>query len=807
MVLVFETIGSVQDFLKAVRKIDGLDWLTEVALEDLDPDEDFFADAERNKKLRGSLYLVMSDEEALRNLLSLWNRWQKDPTRKFAKGFNAWRDLFSQLRNIRPWGVEDRLKETGILDDWRERLEAGEEKIRTEIEIWFRRWSTTRQRQAERVARRIREAGGRVLGQCALEDIAYHGILVEIPAAVARTVLEELAEADVGLIRCDEIMFFRPMGQSVGWPIDDEPAGPPEVVPPPGAEPIRAPVAALLDGLPLEGHELLAGRLEIDDPDDWSEDIPAGWRIHGTAMASLILHGDLGEGEEPLQGSRLHVRPILKPKANWYQEPPPEEAPPEILLVDLVHQAVRRMMEGDGDVPATAPTIRIVNFSIGDPFQPFEGRMVSPLARLLDWLAWKYNLLFIVSAGNHKESFELSCPRGALEGLEDEKLRAEVLQALWSTRHLRRLLAPAEAINALTIGAEHRDGSGDVVLARRMDPLGPHDAPEKLPSPLSALGPGVRRSIKPETFFPGGRQLYREKLGNTHELATLEGAYSATRYPPGQRVATPGPEGDLARTRFVCGTSNAAALATRLAVGLHEKLPDLFEHFEGAEERPGRKHLAPLLKALLVHGARWGEGEYVLNDALSLTSRSERGRILGFGFPESHRVFECTQDRVTLVGWGEIVEGRARVYRIPLPPSLSGQKVWKRIVITLAWLSPVNPRDRRYRRAQLWFSPDTESHTSGVVLGAQRKEADHRDARRGTLQHEIFEGEEAVVFAEGEELVIKVNCREDAGGLEDSIPYGFMATIEVAPGLQASIYEEIREKVQARIRDRVGIRA
>jgi len=62
-----------------------------------------------------------------------------------------------------------------------------------------------------------------------------------------------------------------------------------------GPEPGRV-VAALFDGLPLAGHNFLAGRLEIDDPDDFSSKYGlAAEQRHGTAMASLILHGDLND--------------------------------------------------------------------------------------------------------------------------------------------------------------------------------------------------------------------------------------------------------------------------------------------------------------------------------------------------------------------------------------------------------------------------------------------------------------------------------------------------------------------------------
>jgi hypothetical protein len=56
---------------------------------------------------------------------------------------------------------------------------------------------------------------------------------------------------------------------------------------------LAPPVAALLDGFPVAKHAKLSGRLTIDDPDDFQAMYgQASERRHGTAMASIILHGD-----------------------------------------------------------------------------------------------------------------------------------------------------------------------------------------------------------------------------------------------------------------------------------------------------------------------------------------------------------------------------------------------------------------------------------------------------------------------------------------------------------------------------------
>ena len=123
-------------------------------------------------------------------------------------------------------------------------------------------------------------------------------------------------------------------------------------------------------------------------------------------MASLIVHGDMAAPEPPLSRP-LYVRPILRPDPRGWRDSD-ESVPEDALVVDLVHRAVRRLFDDDrGDgVGAIAPHVAVINLSIGIRDRPFE-QTLSPLARLLDWLAWRYSVLFVVSAGNHAGG--LSC--------------------------------------------------------------------------------------------------------------------------------------------------------------------------------------------------------------------------------------------------------------------------------------------------------------------------------------------------------------------------------------------------------------
>jgi len=121
---------------------------------------------------------------------------------------------------------------------------------------------------------------------------------------------------------------------------------------------------------------------------------------------------------------------------------------------------------------------------------------------------------------------------------------------------------------------------------------------------------------------------------------------------------------------------------------------------------------------------------------------------------------------------------------------------WRRLTITLGWLSEVNTRTRRHRMARLSFDPP------GQPLGVERTEAEYWVARAGTVQHEILEGDRAVAFAAGDALEINVDCRVDVGRLSAPVRYGLAATLEVAATVQADIQAEIQQQLQIRLRTR-----
>lgn len=812
-VLVLETIGSVEDFANAVKRIDGFEWMGEFEIDEIGPDQDFFDEKHPEKGLSGRLYMLMTNQGALDEMLSMWRRYtvQDDPKQKFDGGLTKFRDVFLRLKDIRRWDVKDRLLETGVIDAWKEDLAVdGDRLIRFEVELWFRNSESKREQSSSIITSLIQQLGGHVLAESRHDGIAYHGMLAELSANAIQTIVEN---SNTELVKCDSVMFFRPVGQMLaGEGLLEDEAVYSDLEE--HSLPDGVPVIAILDGLPLANHRLLNGRLIVDDPDNVENSYSANERVHGTSMASLIVHGDLNDGGRPL-GRPVYVRPIMRPIPNDFRAPRREQVPDDVLFVDLIHRSVRRLFEGDNLEGPIAPSVRIINLSIGDAYRPFLQSM-SPVARLVDWLSSQYGVLFVVSAGNQSGAIQLRISRTEFEFSDSPEKESIVVGSLYSDVRNRKILSPAESINGLTVGSIQYDSTQQVAVARRFNPF-----LQPLPSPVSAFGRGYRRAIKPDIVFPGGRVLYQEDFRSSRQdnYVIVPVEPSIRSMPPGNKTAIPARQsGSLDGIAYSCGTSNAAALISRAAGICYDSLQQIFA--DQASDVDTRAYEVPLLKAMLVHGCSWDEigdnlrsriensdfGREIRVRAESLYSRqadiskeigrqykSLLARWIGYGLPKVDRVLDCTDQRATLLGFGELSDDEAHVFRLPLPPSFSARSERRRLTVTLAWFSPISPSTQKYRTASLWFVVNNKG------LAPSRQNADWQAVMRGTVQHEVFEGQSAEPINDGDVIEIKVNCREDAGNIQRPVAYGLVVSLEVAEGVDIAVYNEIRTRIMPAI--------
>ena len=93
---------------------------------------------------------------------------------------------------------------------------------------------------------------GAIVDHRIVEEIGYDAALIDLPAVeIARLVERE----EIHLVVCDDIMFLRPQSSADVLEPGDETD--PETGIPDDAPTALPPIAALLDGMPVQNHTLL----------------------------------------------------------------------------------------------------------------------------------------------------------------------------------------------------------------------------------------------------------------------------------------------------------------------------------------------------------------------------------------------------------------------------------------------------------------------------------------------------------------------------------------------------------------------
>jgi len=790
--LVFELAQDVQAFYTAVKHLgDGIELIFD-APDDIAVNDDFYVidkDKETGEVVRredkhsfgGKVYCVLTNAGALREMLRLWELYIQDPQTQFPRGKTGLRNVFDCLIDIHEWSYKERIEETGVLDAWsRDLLDSELENVKCEIELFFRSSPAVRQQREEDLTERISTLGGMVLGRSVIAEISYHAILAELPRGAIDKVIKK--DTNISLLTAEQIMFFRPVGQVVK---SIESTDVTQSINIPYANNIQdEAIIALFDGLPQENHPFLNNRLIVDDPEDYESLYTVHARKHGTSMASLIALGDLSETVHQAT-HKIYVRPIMKPTQVLHSTI--EEVPNDVLLVDKIHEAVRRLYETDAGAVASTVTVKVINLSIGISYRQFD-RTMSPLARLLDWLSYKYHVLFIVSAGNHDIDINIGINFEDFAVLDMSKRDEKIIEFINDNAYKCRLLSPSESINALTIGATFDDGTTLADNPRFLLPCS-----DGMLSPISAIGKGINNSIKPDLIYPGGRNTIMENPRSPEGYKWRTSSLNE----PGTVSAAPFAPGDNMKVAYSFGTSNSAAMISHETFRCYDTLLEVFA--ESSRDIP-EEHIALLIKTMLVHGAEWGDLKGKIAQTLGFTNRSQYQdvihKFIGYGKPNIDRAIECAKKRITLISYGELNNEAAHLYDLPLPFDFSTERVSRRLTATLSYFTPIVASKQQYRSAHLWFAVENgKKH-----LLDKRVDASDKAVSRGSVQHEIFENDEIVVWGEDDGVQIKVNCRAAADErLTDAIPYALMVSFEINSDIDVDVYTKISELVKPRI--------
>jgi hypothetical protein len=786
-ILVLELATSVTNFANAARRV-GLTLLGEWDEDDVDAASLGFQVFNTKRVLKAQqqstahVYLTavnLGTVTEFRRLFTVWREEGAWPT-----GTTPWRDLFNCILDLRPWGPEDRLRDSGLQQDWQEAIDAGLTTVQFEAEFWFKPQSAdARQEVTARFRRILERVGGRVKHASVIDAIGFHGVLGELPVAAIGNV-ENLAQLE--FVRFDEILEFHRVTQAAE-PRTEEGADLPVPVEPTGTAD-GEPIIAMIDGVPMQNHPDLSGYLQVNDTDELEAQVPANERWHGSQMASLIVNGDLTEAVNKLKRPVV-VRPVLVSEASYRGIV--EKFPADRLAIDTFHRAVLDVV-ALAEQRSARERIHVINVSLGDRDRMFLRRM-SPWARLIDWLSFRHRVLFIVSAGNCTRPLRLAVSEPDLRSATPETLQTLALDAMYVDRRNRRLLAPGESINAITVGAARGEGSG--LGSQQYEPIVLAD----LAAIYSAFGNGFRNTLKPDLLAPGGRQSFRlPVMGGGDNSVSLEALGGSG--PPGLLAGAPGSIIHGPRRSHTRGTSAAAALTTRLAAQIFDALDEI----QGIENLSG-DHVSVVLKALIAHTANWGEAaekewEKLLtrHGITAAKMKDSIARFLGHGCIRPARALGCTDERVTAVGYADIGDGDGHIYEFPWPSALRARTDERRFTITLASLVPTTPHKFLYRGADIWAAKPGELTMVGLGSG----DRDSHAVQRGILQHISYSGKRASDFSDGATVRIQVNCRADSMMAEQvrNIPYALAVTLEVPEASGIKIYEQVQIAIRAQAR-------
>lgn len=763
--MVFEVRGAIQNFAVAAGKI-GIDLIDE---EELDEDSEDKAPV---------AYLLFPDVRAFDNMQSLWKRWLAGESLSPV----AWNEFFSLLRDLRPWGPDDRLskEDQSFLQEEIEGR-SDEDLVSLEIDLVFQKHEKAAQQRERSFLTDVQAAGGRKLNRSYIGDIAYHAVLIELPV---RSVREIAARSPSSVIGHSAVMHIRPQSVSSLLDVADTEQSLPSV----DGAPEKSPILGLLDGVPVARHPLLSDRVVVSDVFDLETGSEAAHRVHGTAMASLIVHGDRNRSESHLD-RKIHIVPVLA--WNGVEEGFPKGR----LIVDVIYEAVRSMREGKD---AEAPDVLIVNLSLGNSRRPFHGQM-SPWARVLDRLAWRYGVLFVVSAGNATKSFPLESFSRMLD-FEDADFNSRatgILVAVNERAAERRLFSPAETLNGLTVGSLNQDAVPDHqrrTVTRTVEPF----AGYTMSNPSSCLGPGFARSVKPDILMPGAREHLRAVGGAEGVLVQPMGPTRAF----GLKVAAPPTAENEAAEGFTNGTSAAAALASRTCHRIHDALEAAY-----GEAFTGLRHIqrAVLLKALVVHPAQWPKetAEFIKGN-LGPTGKGQTSkqkdnirRFLGYGALDADDAVACAADRATFWAVGVLGREQSALVDVPIPACIGGQARLHGLSATLAWFTPVQSGRRSYRAVRLNLLAPENIDT--LAIKPSKAQPDHNQIRRGTVLSRHWDGERPPLVSKDMTIRLIVQRELDQGApVDERVPFGLAVTLSM-PGVN-EIYEQVRQRLQLETR-------
>lgn len=535
--------------------------------------------------------------------------------------------------------------------------------------------------------------------------------------------------------------------------------------PSPPPPPDTAPSIAVLDSGLAAGHPLLASAVGDAQgylaPHRHPHDEPPRW--HGTFVSGVALYGDVSECLR--QGSFIPQLRLFSGKV--FEDDDNDQT---VFVEKAVDEAVRDLHLQYG--------CRVFNLSYGDLNKVYDGRHVRGLAYTLDRLSRELGVLFVVPTGNLQLGDLPDSPRTHYPAyLFDEN---------------SRLLDPAPALNALTVGglARHTAEREAQRYPEHIESL--HVAQENQPFPLSRRGPSINGAIKPDLVDHAGNLAILRHGGRVRH--TGMGVVSTC--------------GDFTNGRpfaEAIGTSYAAPQMAHRAARLLCTLPDA---------------TASLLRALLAAHARWPRAcEELLNPADNAEGKKRLLQLIGYGCVDEDALFRSVDQAVTLLAEDRIANNKCHFYELPIPDTFwSAGRRTREVTVALAYCPDIRTTRLDYRLSKLWYTLVKASSLDEVERAFQHNreegmpELDRNrwiasDKRKlGTLQ--VSRWSFKVPPRNGEKVFVVVTRQDTtwattANGEE---AYALVSVLADRENVEANLYAQVRTQLDARAQARARAR-
>lgn len=651
-------------------------------------------------------------------------------------------EVLLAIKGVDGWGPEDR-KGNSL-----KRGELRPEPLAVDVELWplergderrrmlasFKQWCTQNEIQVLDTLDQPTVLMARVrLGHAALERLLNHRDvrLIELPPQ------------------------FRLPSELARVPLADYPTTPPP--------PAEAPRIAVIDSGLVTNHPFLApavGEAVSFIQGKGAQDENG----HGTMVAGIALYGDVAA----CANQRLFVPTFWILSGRITDEN--NEGRDEL----IENQFIRAV-----DYFVSRYNCRIFNVSVGNVHRPYVGSHVGPWASVLDTLALKYGVLFVVSAGNFTGS-----------GAGPSDWSREYPGYLFSEE--ARIIDPAPALNVLSVGSVARYDQSHLE-ARYPNSINHRPiARYQQPSPFTRTGPSVRQTIKPEVVEFGGNWYVdprvRGRPRGQHELGEISTAWT---FAGGNLLVADS------------GTSFAAPRVAHLAGQLQRRYPNASTN---------------LIRALIVaHAHVPDETRQLFED-----EREVLQKIVGYGQPDMEAALHSSQQRVTLVAEYSIAEDRCHFYELPVPEDFLAppSRRPRHITVALAHTPAVRRTRIEYKCSEFSFrvirAPDEETvarifrktrvEDKEEIEGEVKQFSPSMKARsRGTVQAATWE----IRQISGEQwrshkLYVVVTRRVPSWALGE-VPeedYALTIVLEDKHRAESRLYSQLQARLRTRVRQR-----